>query len=61
MKHKSAVVQEAEEIIQRYMKRQASLARRFQIKNKRKLPWGILLLLGIIIAGFFGVVLLLFW
>lgn len=57
MKPKSNVVQEAEEIIADFMKRQDAIARTFRIKNKRKIHGGTLLLLMFGISIFFLIVL----
>lgn len=49
LNHKRAVVQQAEEIIENYIKQQAELSGRFRFKktkSKRKIPAGIFLLLA---------------
>lgn len=53
MYHKSSAVQEAEAIIIRYIRRQSELSRQFQVKSRRKLPWGVFLLLGSVLVAFF--------
>lgn len=60
MYHKSAVVQKAEEIIENYIKKQAALSKRFQIKSKRKPPHGFFLLLGLSVTIILGMIFFLF-
>ncbi len=60
MNHKSTALQAAEEIIENYIKKQTSLSQRFRIKNKRKHPLGLFLLLGMGVALLFGGIMLFF-
>ncbi len=60
MYHKSAVVQEAEEIIENYIKKQEALSKRFRIKSKRKIHSGVFLLLGLGVTILLGMFFFLF-
>lgn len=59
MNRKSAVVQEAEEIIENYIRKQGALSRKFQIKSKRKHHGGFFLLLGLGVTVLLGILLFL--